>query len=86
MGEPKSALIVTEKNARNVKPKTGRRKVGKMDTNKLAIKIADDLFQNGIGVKANRLVLELEDGSNGGGWSKKAAIDRIEMILKKNDT
>lgn len=36
----------------------------------LADEIVKDLFQNGHGGKAKRLVLELEDGKDGGGWDK----------------
>jgi len=48
----------------------------------IAIKIANDLFKNGVGDIAKRLILELEDGRNGGGWSHGAVVDRIETILK----
>ena len=58
----------------------------------LAQRIADGLFVNGAGNRAGRLVLEmpggllgrLPDGTHGshGGWCEKAAVDRIEGILK----
>lgn len=45
---------------------------------KLAAKIAADLFTNGFGQHARRLVLELDDrGLNGGGWSELAVTNRI---------
>ena len=49
---------------------------------KLAKKIAADLFTNGFGQKAVRLVLKLNDIDTGGGWSEGAVIDRVETILK----
>ena len=55
-----------------------------MNIDKIAQEIADDLFTNGFGEKASRLVLELADGRDGGGWGKKPAIDRIKDILKKH--
>lgn len=51
----------------------------------LAKQITDELFTNGIGERAKRLVLELEDGKDGGGWCKEAVEDVIERILKEND-
>lgn len=50
----------------------------------LANRIADDLFRNGAGAEAARLVLELKDttyGEYGGGWCKQAVVDRIKAIL-----
>ena len=49
---------------------------------RLAARIAGDLFTNGAGHHATRLVLELNDGGNGGGWSEKAAADRIYWLLR----
>lgn len=49
---------------------------------KLAKRIAEDLFHSGAGGTAKRLVLEMEDGKNAGGWCKAAVIDRIWIILK----
>jgi hypothetical protein len=49
---------------------------------KLAARIADDLFVNGANQKAQRLVIELENGTTGGGWSRLAVTDRVEAILK----
>lgn len=48
----------------------------------LARRIAEELFTNGAGQFANRLVLELPDGSDGGGLAFGPAIDRIEKALK----
>lgn len=53
-----------------------------MDTEKVAEKIANYLFTNGAGEKAQRLVLELEDGSNGGGWCREAVKTVIVAKLK----
>ncbi len=52
-----------------------------IDYKNIAKRIADELFKNGIGEKAERLVLELENGSNGGGWCKQAVIDIIKTNL-----
>jgi hypothetical protein len=41
-------------------------------------KITDHLFTNGAGKKARRLVLEMEDGSNGGGWGREPVRDAIQ--------
>lgn len=49
----------------------------------LARKIAADLFTNGAGEHARRLVLELEDGRNGGGWGELPAADRIAGVLAR---
>lgn len=48
---------------------------------KLATKISDGLFHDGLGRRAKRLVLELEDGRDGGGWCQSAAMDYIASIL-----
>ena len=53
-----------------------------MTARERAMTIAEELFRNGFGEEAKRLVLELDDGRDGGGWSKKAAIDRIEAALR----
>lgn len=47
----------------------------------LAESIARGLFTNGFGEHAGRLVLELDDGRNGGGWSELAVADAIEKKL-----
>lgn len=52
-----------------------------MDANELATQITDKIFTNGAGDQAKRLVLELENGRNGGGWSKSAMRDFIRDIL-----
>ena len=46
--------------------------------------IAERLFTNGAGKKAQRLILELPGGSHGGGWCKQAVMDVINDILKSN--
>lgn len=51
---------------------------------KLAEMIAAYLFRNGNGDHAKRLVLELEGGRDGGGWSERAVTDRIEELLLKH--
>ena len=54
-----------------------------MNTKKIAQQIANQLFKNGRGEKAKRLVLELKGGLNGGGWCKSAVVDVIENCLVK---
>jgi hypothetical protein len=39
------------------------------------------LFRNGAGRRARRLVLEMEDGSNGGGWSRGPVMDLLVREL-----
>ena len=51
--------------------------------NDIADDIADYLFTNGSGQKAKRLVLELDNGCDGGGWCKKAVVDVIRGMLTK---
>lgn len=48
-----------------------------------AKQIADELFVNGIGQEAERLVLELPGGKDGGGWSKSSVIGRICQVLAR---
>jgi len=48
----------------------------------LAGSIADALFTNGEGEKAERLVLELADKRDGGGWCRKAVEDVIKHELE----
>lgn len=54
---------------------------------KLAYEIADDvieaLFTNGTKQRASHLVLELEGGRNGGGWSRIAAYNHIADLIEK---
>jgi hypothetical protein len=49
----------------------------------IAEQIAAELFVNGSGEKARRLVLELEDGRNGGGWCKEAIVDRVADAIER---
>jgi hypothetical protein len=44
--------------------------------------IVNRLFENGSGEKARRLVLELENGRDGGGWCKDAVRDQIRDVLQ----
>ncbi len=43
--------------------------------------ILNRLFTNGAGETAQRLVLELENGRNGGGWCRNAVRDQIRDAL-----
>lgn len=52
---------------------------------KLAKQIAKSLFTNGFGERAQRLVLELPEGKNGGGWAEVAVVDVIAEHLAKQD-
>lgn len=47
----------------------------------VAEQIAADLFENGAGQHAKRLVIELPDGRDGGGWCEGAVVDRVAKIL-----
>jgi hypothetical protein len=49
----------------------------------LAEEITDRLFTNGANEKARRLVLELKDGRNGGGWGREPVRDMILDVLRK---
>ena len=50
----------------------------------LAEEIIKRLFTNGAGQKARRLVLELDDGREGGGWCATAARDQIVEALRRS--
>jgi hypothetical protein len=54
---------------------------------KLAYQIADEviktLFTNGAGEKASHIVLELEDGHNGGGWGERPARVHVAEVIEK---
>lgn len=52
------------------------------DLRALAEKITKGLFVNGFGQEAERLVMELLDGSDAGGWSLLAVIYHVEQILR----
>lgn len=47
----------------------------------VADEIVASLFMNGAGQAARRLVLELDDGRNGGGWSAGPVKDVIVRVL-----
>lgn len=51
-------------------------------TQSIAERIASELFTNGRAEVAERLVLQLPNERDGGGWNKAAAIQVIERILK----
>lgn len=53
-----------------------------MDIEKLADEIVKALFINGAGEEAKRLVLELPDGRDGGGWSQDGAHGAISAQLR----
>jgi len=57
---------------------------GKMKTLKTAERIIDRLFTNGQGDKAKRLMLILEDNSDGGGWGKFAVKNIIEDAITED--
>jgi hypothetical protein len=54
--------------------------MSKQEAIAIATKIADELFRNGSGQKADRLVL-VQGDRDLGGWCKAAVIDRIEKEL-----
>lgn len=47
----------------------------------LIAQAVDYLFTNGCGEVAERLVLSLPDGRDGGGWSRAAVQDRLRALL-----
>jgi len=49
--------------------------------NELAERIAKRLFVNGCGEHAKRLVLELDNGRDGGGWCESAVRDQVAAEL-----
>ena len=55
----------------------------KDEIRKLAERIATELFTDGAGVMADRLVL-IASERNRGGWGWLPAADRIEKILRDN--
>jgi hypothetical protein len=48
----------------------------------VARKIVDELFTNGDGQQAERLMMILPGGRDGGGWGRRPAQDKIERILR----
>ena len=52
---------------------------------KTADRIINELFTNGVRDKAKRLMLVLEDGSDGGGWGKFAVKNIIEKAITEHD-
>lgn len=53
----------------------------KKRNSRIAKVIARALFTNGSKQRAERLVLELKDNRDSGGWCEQAAADQIEVIL-----
>lgn len=53
-----------------------------MTTRQLAAKLAKELFTEGGGRRARRLVMEQDQALNGSGWCESAVADRIEVLLK----
>ncbi len=47
----------------------------------LARQIASDLFRNGFGNKASRLLMKLPDGRLDSGWSENAVAQRIASFI-----
>ena len=57
-------------------------KIQRLKAANIAKQIADELFKNGAGDEAKRLVLELENGRDGGGWGKQVVINIIKEHLE----
>lgn len=53
------------------------------EADKLARRITKKLFVNGFGDQATRLVLELENGRDGGGWCEEAVVDVIRDTINE---
>jgi hypothetical protein len=51
----------------------------------LANAIIERLFTNGAGAKARRLVIELHNGRDGGGWCEPAARDQIIEAIRAHN-
>jgi len=47
------------------------------EAQRIAAQIAEDLFVNGMGEVADRLVLTSKEGRDLGGWGRLAVVDRI---------
>ncbi len=60
--------------------KTEQAKAESVLMNLLCTRIVDELFINGNGQRAQRLILELEDGKDGGGWCREA----VKSIILKH--
>lgn len=56
-----------------------------MDVIKVADAIVERLFKNGFNKHAKRLVLELEDGRDGGGWCRSAVRNVVIEVMGKPD-
>lgn len=52
-----------------------------MENQIIAERIRDAIMTNGNGDEAERLVLELPGGRDGGGWGREALAKQIEAIL-----
>lgn len=53
-------------------------------SDKLAKKITEQLFTSGAGQKAQRLVLEMPGGGDGGGWCEGAAEECVRSVIDSN--
>lgn len=55
----------------------------------IADELTEHLFTNGFGEKAQRLVLELPGGGNGGGWGKRPVRDillaHIQVLVSQRE-
>lgn len=47
----------------------------------LAVAVADELFRNGAGEIATRLLIELPGPRHGGGWCYEAVVSHVEKVL-----
>ncbi len=54
-----------------------------MNLSRLSKKIARDLFTDGHGNRATRLVMEFGGKQDGCGWAEFAVADRVLLILEK---
>lgn len=55
----------------------------KSKARKLADAIVSDVFRNGQGIEADRLVLVDESDRDLGGWGRKPFADRIEIMIRR---
>jgi hypothetical protein len=62
-------------------PWSGANRMARQDIELLADRLVSDLFVNGSGEQAHRLVLTTEDGRELGGWGQRPVRDRIVSAL-----
>lgn len=81
--EPRTAPKPNNLVPKAARPKRGGVRVQRVDMcREIARAVAAELMRNGNGDSAKRLVLELENGRDGGGWCRAAVESRVEAVVK----